>query len=64
MQLGIQTYQILTHDDEVLIPSLSSILLAVLQISEIKLRYEGSSVFMDTTNIEIDFLYIKASALK
>ena len=30
---GIQTYQILTNDDEVCIPSLSSILLAVLLIS-------------------------------
>ena len=29
LKLGIQTYQILTNDDEVCIPSLSSILLAV-----------------------------------
>ena len=29
LKLGIQTYQILTNDDEVGIPSLSSILLAV-----------------------------------
>ena len=29
LKLGIQTYQILTNDDEVYIPSLSSILLAV-----------------------------------
>ena len=29
LKLGIQTYQILTSDDEVCIPSLSSILLAV-----------------------------------
>ena len=29
---GIQTYQILTNDDEVCIPSLSSILLALLRI--------------------------------
>ena len=29
---GIQTYQILTNDDEVCIPSLSSILLAVLRV--------------------------------
>ena len=29
LELGIQTYQILTNDDEVCIPSLSSILLAV-----------------------------------
>ena len=29
LNLGIQTYQILTNDDEVCIPSLSSILLAV-----------------------------------
>ena len=29
LKLGIQTYQILTYDDEVCIPSLSSILLAV-----------------------------------
>ena len=29
LNLGIQTYQILTNDDEVSIPSLSSILLAV-----------------------------------
>ena len=30
LKLGILTYQILTNDDEVCIPSLSSILLAVL----------------------------------
>ena len=29
LKLGIQTYQILTNDDEVCIPSLSNILLAV-----------------------------------
>ena len=29
LKLGIQTYQILTNEDEVCIPSLSSILLAV-----------------------------------
>ena len=29
LKLGIQTYQILTNDDKVCIPSLSSILLAV-----------------------------------
>ena len=29
LTLGIQTYQILTNDDEVCIPSISSILLAV-----------------------------------
>ena len=29
LKLGIQTYQILTDNDEVFIPSLSSILLAV-----------------------------------
>jgi hypothetical protein len=29
LKLGIETYQILTNDDEVCIPSLSSILLAV-----------------------------------
>ena len=29
LKLGIQTYQILTNDDEVCIPSLSSIRLAV-----------------------------------
>ena len=32
LKLGIQTYQILTNDDEVCIPSLSSILLAVHKI--------------------------------
>ena len=32
LNLGIQTYQILTNDDEVCIPSLSSILLAVYKI--------------------------------
>ena len=32
LKLGIQTYQILTIDDEVCIPSLSSILLAVSKI--------------------------------
>ena len=30
LELGMQTYQILTNDDEVSIPSLSSILLAVI----------------------------------
>ena len=30
---GIQTYQILINDDEVFIPSLSSILLAVLKVA-------------------------------
>ena len=30
LKLGIQTYQILANDDEVCIPSLSSILLAVI----------------------------------
>ena len=34
LKLGIQTYQILINDDEVCIPSLSSILLAVLTISQ------------------------------
>ena len=29
LKLGIETYQILTNDDEVCIPSLSSIILAV-----------------------------------
>ena len=33
LNLGIQTYQILTNDDEVCIPSLSSILLAVPRIT-------------------------------
>ena len=33
LKLGIQTYQILTKDDEVSIPSLSSILLAVFMLS-------------------------------
>jgi hypothetical protein len=30
LKLGIQTYQILTNDDEVCVPSLSSIFLAVI----------------------------------
>ena len=34
LNLGIQTYQILTNDDEVCIPSLSSILLAVPKLRE------------------------------
>ena len=33
IKLGIQTYQILTDDDEVCIPNLSSILLAVRLVS-------------------------------
>ena len=33
LKLGIQTYQILKNDDEVCIPSLSSILLAVLNFN-------------------------------
>ena len=32
LDLGPQTYQIFTNDDEVCIPSLSSILLAVLKL--------------------------------
>ena len=32
LKLGIQTYQILTNDDEICIPSLSSILLAVVGV--------------------------------
>jgi hypothetical protein len=39
LKLGIETYQILTNDDEVCIPSLSSILLAVL-IRFIKRRFQ------------------------
>ena len=35
LKLGIQTYQILTNDDEVCIQSLSSILLAVKALLEI-----------------------------
>ena len=31
----LETYQILTNDDEVCIPSLSSILLAVMQLEEL-----------------------------
>ena len=34
LKLGLQTYQILTNDGEVCIPSLSSILLAVLKIGK------------------------------
>ena len=40
LKWGIQTYQILTNDDEVCIPSLSSILLAVLQVT----YYVGESI--------------------
>ena len=36
LNLGIETYQILTNDDEVCIPSLSSILIAVLKQIKIK----------------------------
>ena len=39
LELGIQTYQILENDDEVCIPSLSSILFAV---------YELNSTFIST----------------
>ena len=35
MKLEIQAYQILTNDDEVCIPSLSSILLAVMKNFEV-----------------------------
>ena len=41
LELGIQTYQILTKDDEVCISSLSSIFLAVLRIlflSDLKVK--------------------------
>ena len=39
LKLGIETYQILTNDDEVCIPSLSSIILAVTTVllSQLKL---------------------------
>jgi hypothetical protein len=48
---GIQTYQILTNDDEVCIPSLSSILLAVLRIRKIfeKLFYPILTCVGDVT---------------
>ena len=43
LKLGIQTYQILTKDDEVCIPSLPSILLA---IQVILLIIEGCSMLV------------------
>ena len=43
LDLGIQTYQILTNDDEVCIPSLSSILLAVK--SHLDILYPFFSLF-------------------
>ena len=41
LELGIQTYQILTNDDEVCILSLSSILLAVIAGCKGKLTENG-----------------------
>ena len=41
LKFGIQTYQILTNDDEVCIASLSSILLAVRRITNV-LKIKGS----------------------
>ena len=38
LRLGIQTYQILTNDDEVCIPSLSSIRLAVIKMKTIEIH--------------------------
>jgi hypothetical protein len=50
LKLGIETYQILTNDDEVCIPSLSSILLAVL-IRFIKRRFQlkPAKIFVKAT---------------
>jgi hypothetical protein len=45
LKLGIQTYQILTNDDEVCIPSLSSILLAVIFVGESCLISSDPRVF-------------------
>ena len=43
LKLGIQTYQVLTNDDEVCIPSLSSILLAVNEAwSAVRLKFQVS----------------------
>ena len=39
LELGIQTYQILTNDDEVCIPCLSSIILAVVILQHILLSF-------------------------
>ena len=44
LKLGIQTYQILTNDDEVCIPSLSSILLAVIHAA-------GSDLYIATCKL-------------
>ena len=41
LNAGIQTYQILTNDDEVCIPSLSNILLAVFLIPWLKYEFRG-----------------------
>ena len=43
LNLGIQTYQILTNDDEVCIPRLSSILLAV-QTHSLAFDFNSTSV--------------------
>ena len=42
---GIQTYQILTNDDEVSIPSISSILLAVLHLVLITLLVYANNMY-------------------
>ena len=52
---GIQTYQILTNDDEVCIPSLSSIiLLAVSSISKQKIQTEEAMSKQNQNNAYVD----------
>ena len=46
LKLGVQTDQILTNNDEVCIPSLSSILLAVTKITKTKKgKFKGRKYF-------------------
>ena len=46
LELGLQTYQILTNDDEVCILSLSSILLAVHKLDMVQTKCLASSVLL------------------
>ena len=49
LKLGIQTYQILKNDDEVCIPSLSSILLAVLtNVKKSRRFYQKFLAFLES----------------
>ena len=56
VKLGIQTYQILTNDDEVCIPSLSSILLAVLITFSLKWHKQEKKIIDPESKINQSFI--------